>query len=211
MCILTQLHSQTDTIHSVTVVTSVYVCDRQYNGEGSFVIIRVLLYRCRLVLPLLSLYTCVCVCEVIVLAAFFRTDTLWRLWRQCYHWHEYGGMKTPLSFPLITWMSICVICLFLSAWSVGKGVRPYCVTVLLLGWWKPNDRWCLREKLMWLEKGCVCVLFPCMSPQGCQQGGTTGPVMRGASMVQPTHWSWGKTNASIKLCSGLCELSLYPC
>lgn len=61
MCILTQLHSHTDTIYSVTVVTSVYVCDRQYNGEGSFVIILVLLYSCRLVLPLLSLYICVCV------------------------------------------------------------------------------------------------------------------------------------------------------
>lgn len=102
----------------------------------------------------------VCVCEIIVLAAFFRTDTLWRLWRQCYHRHEHGGMKTPLSFPLITWMSICVICLFLSAWSVGKGVCPYCVTVLLLGWWKPIDRWCLREKLMWLKKWCVCAFFP---------------------------------------------------
>ncbi len=93
------------------------------------------------------------------------------------------GWKHPCHF---LWSPewVCVICLFLSAWSVGKGVCPYCVTVLLLGWWKPNDRWCLREKLMWLEKGCVCVLFPCMSPQGCQQGGTTGPVMRSASMVQ---------------------------
>lgn len=58
--------------------------------------------------------------------------------------------------------------------------------VILLGWWKPNDRWCLREKLMWLEKRwCsddpvhVCVLFSCKSLLGFQQWGTTRPYDEG--------------------------------
>ncbi len=225
MCILTQLHSHTDAIYSVTVVTSVYVCDRQYNGEGSFDIILVLLYSCRLVLPfVIAVY--LCVCEVIVQAAFSRTDTLWRLWRQCYRRHEHGGMKTPLSFPLITWMSICVICLFLSAWSVGKGVCPYCVMVILLGWWKSSDRWCLREKLVWLEKRwcsdgpvcvcvCVCVcFFPCMSLQGCQQCGTTGSCDEGCLYGTAYSLVLRKDNPSIKIVFGALWVlvsSLYPC
>lgn len=192
MCILTQLHSQTDIFYSVTVVTRVYVCDRQYNGEGSSVIILVLLYSCRLVLPLLSLYTCVCVWDHCA-GSFFQNrhslETLAPVLSQTWAWRD---ENTPVisSDHLNEYMRYMFILVSVICWQG-------CVSILCDGLtpWLVKTHWQVvpqGEAHVTEEVMCVC-FFPCMSPQGCQQGGTTGPVMRGASMVQPTHWSWGKT------------------
>lgn len=134
--------------------------------------------------------------------SFFRTDTLWRVWRHCYHRHEHGGMKTLLSLLLITWMSMCVICLFLSAWSVGEGVCPYCVTAGHTPW-LVETQWQVvpqgeahvtgEEIMLWWSSICVCAFFPVCPCWAFSSGGPPGPAMRGASMVLPTHWSQGKT------------------
>lgn len=126
-------------------------------------------------------------------------------------------MNTLLLFPLITWMSMCVICIFLSAWSVGKGVCPYCVTAGHTPW-LVKTQWQVvpqgeahvtgEEIMLWWSS--MCVLFPVWPCRAVSSGGQPGPVMWGVSMVPPTHWSQVKTTHPKKCFQGSVSFSNVP-
>lgn len=137
--------------------------------------------------PLSLLTQCNCVCEVIVQAAFQNRHSLESLAPLLSQTWARRDENTPVISSDHLNEYVCYM-LFLSAWSVGEGVCPYCATAGHTPW-LVETQWQVvplreahvtgEEIMLWWSSICVCDFFSCMSLLGFQQWGTTRPCDEG--------------------------------
>lgn len=67
-----------------------------------------------------------------------------------------------------------------------------------------------RDDALMVQYMCVCVFFPVCPRRAVSSVGQPGLVMRGATILQPTHWSQWKPTHPERLCSGSVRFSVVP-
>jgi len=148
----------------------------------------------------------VCVCEVIfseqTLSGEFGATVITEMstegWKHSCHF-----LRSP------EW--VCVLCVFLSAWSVGEGVCPYCVMPGHTPWlvktqWQVVTHVTEEEMMLWWSSVCVCVCaFLLYDPAGLSAA--TRPCDVGCLCLYGTAYSLvsSEDDTPNKMCPGLCK------